>query len=430
MRTRKIKVDMLSRVEGEGSLVVKIRPDSAVDVELGIFEPPRFFEAFLVGRDHREVPDLTARICGICPIAYQVSSATAIERALRIELSKNLNDLRRLIYCGEWIESHALHVHLLHAPDFLGFNDAIEMAPHAPGAVERGLRIKKLGNKIMSIVGGREIHPINIRIGGFYSSPPLNSIRSLRDEVENALEDAIEAARWTATLRFRRFEPETCFVAMRHPTDYPIFEGKIVSTDGLSLEFEEFEHEFVESHEQHSHALHGRRKNGQCYHVGPVARFNLNRDRLHPISAQLADELIPEPQVLNPFKSIIVRSIETIYALEEALRLIDNYSPPTEPSVPYKLRAGTGFGCSEAPRGICWHRYDLDDEGLVTRAVIVPPTSQNQPRIEQDLRELVPLVQQFDDDKLLWICEQAIRNYDPCISCATHHLRFKVDRRS
>lgn len=430
MRTRKFTVDMLARVEGEGSLSVKFHPEEGVDVQLGIFEPPRFFEALLLGRRHDEAPDITARICGICPIAYQISSVTAIENALGISVGGALRDLRRLIYCGEWIESHALHIHLLHAPDFLNYPDAVQMAADHPEAVQRGLRLKKLGNEMMAVIGGREIHPVNIRVGGFYSLPSAEKLEKLLADIHSALLEAVAATRWVASLNIPQFSPETEFVAMRHPEEYPLFEGRLVSTSGLNIGLHEFEEYFFEIHEERSHALHGRKKDGGCYQVGPIARLNLNRDRLHPESKALADELIPESPVLNPFKSIVVRAIEVVYALEEARNILERYQAPTEASIPYEVKAGRGVGCSEAPRGICWHAYELDEQGDITFARIVPPTSQNQPRIEQDLRELIPLMADLSDEELQWRCEQAIRNYDPCISCATHFLDLKVERPS
>lgn len=430
MRTRKIKVDMLARVEGEGSLSVKITGDKKIDVELGIFEPPRFFEAFMEGRRHDEAPDITARICGICPIAYQISSSTAMEDALGIEVGGQLRELRRLIYCGEWIESHALHIHLLHAPDFLGYQDAIQMAGDHPHEVKRGLFIKKIGNHLMSVVGGREIHPINIKIGGFYSVPSKAKLEALLPDLEKALEEAVDAALWTSRLKMPEFEPETEFVSLVHPDEYPLFGGRLTSTEGLDIPLSGFLDEFMEAHEKHSHALHGRKKNGGCYQVGPIARLNLNRGKLHPMAAKLADDLLPEKQVVNPFKSIIVRAVETVYALQEAIRIIRAYEPPAEPSVGYKVKKGYGVGCSEAPRGICWHGYEIDEKGDIVSARIVPPTSQNQPRIEQDLREMIPGLLHMEDHDLRWRCEQAIRNYDPCISCATHFVRLNIERPS
>lgn len=427
MKTRTIKVEMLARVEGEGALTLRFRDHELLDVQLKIFEPPRFFEAFLRGRRLEEAPDITARICGICPIAYQISSVTAMESALGIRVDGALRDLRRLIYCGEWIESHMLHLHMLHAPDFLGYEDAVQMAKDFPEEVKRGLRLKKLGNEIMTVVGGREIHPVNIRVGGFHGLPDRQALRDLRVQMEPLLEDAVAVARWVATLPFPAFDPETVFVGMRHPTEYPLFEGRLVSTNGLDIGLEEFEAEFIEEHEEHSNALHGHTKDGGIYQVGPIARYNLNSSLLTERAHQVVDEIGLPARVTNPFQSIIVRAVETVFAIEESMRILDSYEPPAAPNIEYERKAGIGVGCSEAPRGICWHRYQIDDEGLITEARIVPPTSQNLPRIEQDLREYVPPRLNLPEDRLRWECEQAIRNYDPCISCATHFVRLKKD---
>lgn len=428
MRSRTLKVDVLSRVEGEGSLIVKLKDQELEDVKLRIFEPPRFFEAFLRGRRLEEAPDITARICGICPIAYQTSSIIAMEKILGIEVGSCIRDLRRLIYCGEWIESHALHIHMLHAPDFLGFEDAIQMAAKNPKEVERGLRLKKLGNDLMAVIGGREVHPINMKVGGFYSLPERPNLAAFRERLLTALDDAVDVARWVAGLSFPDFHPCTEFVAMRHPAEYPIFEGRLVSTDGLDVPVEQFEEMFSELQEAHSTSLHSKRRTAGCYQVGPLARFNLNRNLLTPRAKAVADEVSLPDIVDNPFQSIVVRAIETVFAIEEALRIVEGYEPAGSPSVPYERRSGEGCGCSEAPRGICYHKYRVGGDGLIEAARIVPPTSQNLARIEQDLREFIPPRLHLTDQQLTWQCEQAIRNYDPCISCSVHFLNAKMLR--
>ncbi len=427
MSTRTFKFEALSRVEGEGSVTLKTREGELAGVQLRIFEPPRFFEAFLVDRSHEEVPDITSRICGICPIAYQTSSATAFESLFGITLDPMVRELRRLIYVGEWIESHALHVHMLHAPDFLGYEDAVKMAADEPEAVKRGLRMKKVGNAIMTLVGGREIHPINIRVGGFYSAPTKEALLTLRESLQSSLDDAILSARWVSGFDFPDFDPETEYVSMRHGTEYPIFEGRLVSTDGLDIALSEFGEHFQEYQEQHAHALHCLHLGFGPYQVGPLARYNLNRELLTPVARQVADELKLGERVTNPFKSILVRSVETIYAIEESLRIIDAYEQPSKPCADYRPVAGVAYGCSEAPRGMCYHRYEVTADGMIAKAQIVPPTSQNQARIERDLREWIPSILHLPEDKLRWKVEQAVRNYDPCISCATHFLRLKIE---
>lgn len=217
MKSRTIKVDYLARVEGEGALYVKVKNSTVVDVKLKVFEPPRFFEAFLRGRRFIEAPDITARICGICPIAYQMSAVHAMEDACGVKVGGPLRALRRLIYCGEWIESHALHIYLLHAPDFLGYADAIQMAKDYPEVVQRGLQLKKVGNDIMTLLGGREVHPINVRVGGFYRAPTKRELALLAERLKWARDAALETVRWTATLPFPEFEQDYEFVALRHP---------------------------------------------------------------------------------------------------------------------------------------------------------------------------------------------------------------------
>jgi len=425
---REIAVDYLARVEGEGAMYLKLRGDEVEDLKFKIFEPPRFFEAFLRGRRFSEAPDITARICGICPIAYQTSACNAMEQAAGVQITGGLRDLRRLIYCGEWIESHVLHVFFLHAPDFLGYDSAIAMASDFPDRVQTGLRLKKIGNRIMSVVGGREIHPINIRIGGFYRTPTKIELDGLVPELEWALEAAADTARWVAGFSFPEFERDYEFVALSHPEEYAIQQGRIASNRGLDIAVEEWSENFEESHVEWSNALHARLKTGGSYHVGPMARYALNSDRLTPRARDVAEEAGLGQVCSNPFRSIVVRVIEIVFACEEALRLIDGYERSPEPFLDVEPRQAVGFGASEAPRGLLYHRYAIDGEGAITEAHIVPPTSQNQLSIEDDLRAYVVGRTHLPDAELQWQLEQAIRSYDPCISCATHFLDLTLDR--
>jgi coenzyme F420-reducing hydrogenase alpha subunit len=426
--TKIIQVNTLDRVEGEGALYIKIRAGTVEEVRLKIFEPPRFFEAFLQDRDFMEVPDITARICGICPVAYQMSSVHAMENALGIQVDGSLRELRRLLYCGEWIESHALHIFMLHAPDFLGYDDAIKMAKDHGEVVERGLKLKKAGNDLMAKIGGREIHPINVRVGGFYKVFPRKELEGLVEQLKWARDAALETVRWTAGLNFPELELDHEFVALRHPSEYPLNEGRLVSSAGLDIDISEFDQHIEEEHVAHSNALHSRIKGRGAYLVGPMARFNLNFDRLSPMALDAAREAGLSGTCKNPFKSIVIRSIEVLHACDEALRILQNYEMPERPHVEISPRAGTGHGCTEAPRGILYHQYSIDDDGKILRAAIVPPTSQNQKAIESDLRQYVQNNQDLPDDRLTWECEQTIRNYDPCISCATHFLKLEMDR--
>jgi len=427
MKSRTIKVDYLARVEGEGGLLIKMKGQQVSEVKLKVFEPPRFFEAFLRGRKFSEAPDITARICGICPVAYQMSSCHAIEEALGVKIPQPIRALRRLLYCGEWIESHALHVYLLHAPDFLGYEDAIRMARDHPTEVQRGLRLKKAGNAIVNLLGGREIHPINVRVGGFYKIPARTEFLSLAEELKWARDAALETIRWVATIPIPDFERDYEFVSLRHPDEYPFNEGRVVSNKGLDIPVRDYEQHFAEEQVAHSNALHSALKERGAYFVGPLARYSLNFDRLSAAAQQAARSAGLGTVCRNPFQGIIVRSVETLYACDEALRIIEQFEMPDKPYVEAEPRVSIGFGCTEAPRGMLYHRYRLDERGLIVDAKIVPPTSQNLKTIETDLLHLMPANMEMQKDRLQWRCEAAVRNYDPCISCATHFLKLRIE---
>lgn len=427
MTSKTLKVDYLARVEGEGAMSIKVSKGKVTDVKLRIFEPPRFFEAFMRGRYFAEAPDITARICGICPIAYQMSAAHAMEEACGVKVTGPLRDLRRLIYCGEWIESHALHIYMLHAPDFLGYNDVLEMAKDHPDAVNKALEIKKIGNDIVTLLGGREIHPINVKVGGFYRVPTKKELLSLRERLLWGRDAAKETIAFAGSLPMPQFEQDYEFVAVSPADEYPFNEGPIKSTRGLSISVSEYEKHFAEEHVAHSNALQSYRRGGGNYFVGPMARYALNSHHLSLESRDAAHAAGLGAVCVNPFQSIVVRSLELMYSFEEALRIVDSYEMPDAPSVRVEPHAGTGYGCTEAPRGTLYHRYTIDNSGAILEAKIVPPTSQNQKTIESDLRRFVGDNLGLPEDQLTWQCEQAIRNYDPCISCATHFLRLNIE---
>ncbi|MFC4053149.1 Ni/Fe hydrogenase subunit alpha [Actinomadura syzygii] len=424
---RTLKVGALARVEGEGAMYVRVRDQDVEEVRLDIYEPPRFFEAFLRGRAHTEPPDITARICGICPVAYQMSACQAVEAACGVTVDGVLRDLRRLLYCGEWIESHALHVYLLHAPDFLGYAGAVELARDHRDIVERGLRLKKAGNTLLEVLGGRAIHPVNVRVGGFYRTPERAELGPLAETLRRALDDALATVEWAAAFEFPDFTHDHEYLALTADR-YPLEGGTLRSTAGRVFTAAEFEEQIVEEQIPHSTALHARFSDGGMYLTGPLARYALNRDRLSPLALEAADRAGLGAECRNPFRSVLVRAVEIVYAVDEALRIIDGYEPPPRPSVPVPPRKGTGHGVTEAPRGTLYHRYDIGPDGLIRAARIVPPTSQNQAAIEDDMRRFVTTRLHLDDHALTHQCEQAIRNYDPCISCSTHFLDLTVDR--
>jgi coenzyme F420-reducing hydrogenase alpha subunit len=357
-----------------------------------------------------------------------MSAVHAMEHAFGVSVEGQLRALRRLLYCGEWIESHSLHIYMLHAPDFLGYPGAIEMAHDHRQLVEHALAMKKAGNALMAAIGGREVHPINVRVGGFYRAPSRKELAVLHDPLERALEMALATVRWASELSFPDVELSPEHVALRDDGLYPIDRGRISSDRGLDTDPAGFDAHFVEEQVEHSTALHARLRERGTYLTGPLARYSLGSRGLRPIAREAAREAGLGATCHNPFRSIIVRAVELVQAADEALALIDAYGPPGPPAVEVTPRRAVGHGVSEAPRGMLYHRYEIDEDGTILDARIVPPTSQNQRAIEEDLRAVVERHLDLPDDQLTLRCEQAIRNHDPCISCATHFLELTIDR--
>jgi coenzyme F420-reducing hydrogenase alpha subunit len=428
--TRTIRLESMTRVEGEGGLRIEIRDGRVQDVKFDIYEAPRFFEAFLRGRSLREVPDFTARICGICPAAHQMSAVQAIETALGIMPGPEIRALRRLLYCGEWIESHALHIYLLQAPDFFGMESALTLGVEQPELLRRGLELKKIGNEIMTIIGGRSVHPVSVCVAGFWKVPQRQELLKLRTRLEWALQASLDTVKFVSGLKLPAFAADYECVALSHPREYAMNDGAIVSSAGLNIPVRDFDQAFLEEHVAHSTALHTvRAEHGSSYLVGPLARMNLNRSQLPPAARQAANECGIAWPCSNPYAGIVARAVELVMASEEGLRLIDTYREPEPANVEYALRAGEGCAATEAPRGLLYHRYRINDQGIVQSARIVPPTCQNCRRIEDDLRLMVHDILDRPDAEIVDACEKLVRNYDPCISCSTHVVRIQINRR-
>jgi coenzyme F420-reducing hydrogenase alpha subunit len=426
---RSIRVPILTRVEGEGALLVRLLGKEIGEVQLNIYEPPRFFEALLRGKPMEDVADITSRICGICPIAYQMTAVQALENIQGITVDPDVAKLRRLMYCAEWIESHVLHIHLLHAPDFFDCDSAITLAKKYPEEVKRGLKLKQIGNRLLEVLGGRAIHPINLAIGGFYRLPRREELAALIPDLEWGLQNSIDAARWLANLPFPNFDVAYDFVALTHPDVYAIESGSIASSESPSIRVEDYESHFYEMHVPHSTALQARKKpNDTTYFVGPLARIHRNFDLLTPLAKKTAEQIGMTPNCFNPYRGILARAIETVLAFEEGLRILRSIRLPSRSRVPFEVRSGEGVSATEAPRGLIFHRYRVDDQGKVEFAKIVPPTSQNQGQIEEDLRQLLPQLLEFDDATIAMDCERLVRTYDPCISCSTHFLKLHLER--
>ena len=429
--TRTIRVEALARVEGEGGLHLTMRDGQVEQLQFNIFEPPRFFEAFLRGRDFQEVPDIVARICGICPVAYQMSCCHALEKALGVyhQVDPEIRTLRNVLYCGEWIESHVLHMFMLHLPDFLGYESAIAMAEDHRELLGRGLRIKKAGNELVALLGGRSVHPVGVCVGGFHKAPDPRRAAELLPELRLCLDEMCELTLELAgQIEFPDFQRDYEFVALCPEDEYPMNLGRIKSSQGLDASQEEFGSVIEERQVPHSTALHAVIKERGAYMVGPLARLNLNAPKLHPRAAELLPKVCdtvgsPLPWQ-NNYLSLLARGLETVHALALAADLLQGYTLPARSRAAVTPRVGIGGHGTEAPRGLCWHEYRTEADGTIASARIIPPTSQNQTTIEEDLRQLAPQIVELADEEAALRCEHLIRNFDPCISCSVHFLKF------
>jgi coenzyme F420-reducing hydrogenase alpha subunit len=426
---RTFAVDSMSRVEGEGRLRVVVRGDEVVEAELSIFEAPRFFERLVVGRTPDEVLDMVARICGICPVAYQMTAVEAFERLFEVALDPQVRALRRLFYWGEWLQSHALHVYLLNSPDFLGYDSALDMARDHRAIVERGLSLKQAGVDLMTLLGGRAVHPVGMRVGGFHRVPTRDQVRRLLPMLEQALADAQETVRWTSAFDLPDFERDPLMLSLYDPELYALDTGRLVTTEGMDLDPGEWDATFQEQQVQHSTALQATSLDGKAHLVGPAARVVLSGDGLHPLAREALESAGGQELLRrNMFAAVNARGVEMIHAAADAIAIIEAYDPPESPAVAWEARPGRASWSTEAPRGVLFHRYEVGEDGRVAQARIVPPTSQNQAFMEDDMRGYVSSVLDLPEAEAASRLEALIRCYDPCISCATHFLRLEIER--
>jgi coenzyme F420-reducing hydrogenase alpha subunit len=295
--------------------------------------------------------------------------------------------------------------------------------------VADGLRLKQVGNRLLSLLGGRPIHPVSVRVGGWSRAPRKAELRAFRPELEEALRLALATVEVALTLEPPAFEREPRLVALHHPTEYPLNDGRIVSSDGLALSPEAWGDAFHEVQAPWSNALQAHGSDHLPYLLGPTARVVLDHEQLHPLARQaLAESGALESIRRNPYRSIVARAIELVHATAEALEIVDGYEPPSTPAVAWTPRPGVTAWATEAPRGLLFHRYEIGSDGLVAAATIIPPTSQNQAAIEADIAAFAPSVLELPMDAATHALEQLIRSYDPCISCATHFLDLSVER--
>ncbi|HET6516456.1 MAG TPA: Ni/Fe hydrogenase subunit alpha [Thermodesulfovibrionales bacterium] len=432
-RDVKINVEYLTRVEGHGNIVVNVKDGSLDICRLDIVESLRLFEGMLRGRSIFEAQHITSRICGICACGHTLASIQAAEDALGVTPSEQTMKLRKLLLHLEILDSHILHIYLLVAPDLLGVKSFVPLVDTHNKVVRRALRLKKTCNDLCNILVGRHVHPISATIGGFTKLPGEKDLDDMLNLLKGMVPDIQATVELVSTFRFPEFERDTEYVALVSDTDeYPLLMGDLASTDGVrkgKKSYKSITNEFVVSH---SSAKHTRLSRGS-YAVGSLARFNLNHDKLRPKAREAASLLGIRPKCVNPYLNTAAQLIETVHCLEDAIALVEDLKEEgiardeailvalnEESRIPVK--AGSGVGAVEVPRGVLFHHYEIDEKGIIRDADCVIPTNQNLGNIEDDMEKLVPEILNKSDEEITFSLEMLVRAYDPCISCSTHFL--------
>lgn len=429
MSEKSVTVDYVSRVEGQGALNIQVSADGEVkEAQLRIFEPPKFFESFLVGRKFDEVMELTSRICGVCPVAHQITALRAVENAMGITVSDQTRDLRKLFALSAHINSNVLNMYFFAVPDLLGYESAVAMIKDYPHIVKRGLKLKKLGNDLTDLIGGKAVHPVTAVVKGFTKIPSKKNIDMFKKRFKEAKKDALETVGMFAKLEIPEFTRKCEHVALSNSKEYAINEGRIVSTEGLNIEESAYRQCFMEKQVPYSYAKHSFVVGRDSFMVGPLARVNLNFNSLSEDAKEVAkgasSHKFPN---FNPFVAHIARAIELVHDIDECIEIMDHL-PLEDEDRTVKVKEGEGFAVTEAPRGLLYHHYKINKDGIVTAADIVTPTAHNVNNIEKDLQHLVPKFLHLPSEKIALKCEMLIRAYDPCISCSTHFLKVNIRR--
>ena len=427
MTTVNVDVHHLTRVEGHGNIVVDVENGELKKCEWQIVEAPRFFEAMLRGRPYYEASHITSRICGICSVGHATASLRATENALGVEVSEQTELLRKLLFHGEMLDSHVLHVYMLVAPDFFGVGSVLPLAASHPEVVLRALRIKKLAGDLCAIIAGRHTHPISMAVGGFTHLPTEKELLDVRERLVAAREDMDETIALLKTLPWPEFERETEYVSLQKDDEYAFIDGRIATTDGFAYELPDYRkvtNEYLVPHSTAKWTKHNR----DSYMVGALARFNNNYDQLHPQAKAAAEELGMKPIVTNTFLNSAAQAVEMIHCVEDSILLIDELvgrGVKEEPLFEFQGKGGEGVGSCDVPRGILFHNYIIDDEGLIQGANCIIPTNQNHANIEADMHALLPQVLDRSQEEITLAMEMLVRAYDPCISCSTHLLKVE-----
>ena len=423
-----IEVTPLPRVEGHGDLVLNVKDKKIEKLQMRIPESPRFFEAMLVGRNYTEPSHITSRICGICSVAHTFTSVKATEDALGLKVNDQIIKLRKLVNHGEYIQSNSLHVFFLAAPDFLGIGSVLPLLETNPAVVNIAIKVKKIGNEVVRIIGGRAVHPLTTIVGGFTKLPSAEDLLIIREMLVSLYPDVETSVKVLKTLKIPEFERETEYICLTDKNEYALYDGDIKSSDGWTIKPQEYLDKIKETVVQHSTGKHCSASR-DAYMVGALSRFNNNYSLLSDNAKTYAQELGLKAPCYNTYMINIAQFVEIVHSVDDSIKLIDELLAEgldeSKAMVEVRPKAARGVGAVEAPRGLLIHDYTYNEEGKVTRANLIIPTNMNYSNIELDMAQLVPAIMEKTEDEIRMACEMLIRAYDPCISCSTHLLNIE-----
>lgn len=416
-----IKLDYIAKVEGHASLTIKVENDHVTKCELQAIEGARFFEGLLIGRNFKEAQEIVSRICGICSSAHTIAAVQAIESALNIKVSHQTQLIRELLTIGERIRSHSTHLYFMALPDYLGYESAIKMLPKYKTEINRALSLMKLGNSIISTVGGREIHPLNIQVGGITKLPTQKQIDDVIQQIKQAKPDIIKTANFFSKIKYPNLKRRTEYFSLYEKDKYATTSGNLFSESTL-IEPKDYKKHITENLEEYATSKFAL-KDGKFFTVGAMARINNNHKLLSKDAKKILSKF--ELPFINPFYNNVCQAIELVHFADYAISLFKKFTLQEEKIPKIKVKEGHGISAVEAPRGTLFHDYHIDKHGIIDYANILTPTVQNLRSMEEDIKWYLPQIIHLKKEKVALEIEKLIRAYDPCFSCSTHFLDVK-----
>ena len=417
-----IKINHVAKMEGHAGFMASVLQGDVKSAKFEVQEGIRLIEGILVGRHFKDVPIVAQRICGICPVVHNLTSIKAIENAMGVQVSEETKKLREVMELAQIIHSHALHLFFLSLADFLDMDNDIKLVETYPEETKKAVRIREYGMDIVRTIGGRVVHPIANEVGGFKKAPNQEELRKIVAKSDEILQDALKLGEFFKTIKIPDFSRKTEYVALSKNGKYAIYDGDIISSEGLHIPVEKFENNFQELQKQNE-VIKKLEHNGQSYMVGAIARINLNRDKLNPKAHAYLDSLQLTFPDFNPFHNIFAQMVEVIHCIEQSQKMLSELLHSDLQNVvtkEYQVKEGVGVAAVEAPRGTLYYHIDLDHNGYVKNVNIITPTAQFLANLEDDIKAYIPEVMNLEDKLREKKLRAFIRAYDPCISCAVH----------